>query len=487
MSARLSAQRRLSGSALLTTFVTVTASANDTNYQNYVVGERALGLGGAFTALADDASGAYYNPAGLALVPASGLSASLNIYGVEKQKRTRAYTEEIDLTQVSVDLEDTPVATIPTTVGLVRKFGGKLSDGISRHAIGFSTYVPYATSFSGGAALQGPVSQGHYVVTESDKTIWTGPTYAMRLNRQWSVGAAIFYSYRFASRKWESSVEQELPGTTLSSQFAINNSSVEWSSGEIFGRVGVRYDPTSRWSLGLAASTPSAHIHGGADLFELRVLATASDSPGEDDLSYIAREATDAPTRNALAPEVRAGLAYRSKRRWMLSLDVSLHLAVEFDPVDIRSIPEAERPIAREHVDTVVRNTVVNANIGGEYFVAERVPIRGGFLTNFATSPDVQISNEAQLQHVDMYGATTSVGYASDEVEISVGVLYSFGRGKGAAWNDSQYVPQPVRNDFVYFYISGAQKALAKVATQLVGSENKSAPGPSKPVESPAE
>ena len=38
---------------------------DDTHHQDYPLGSRAVGLGGAFTALASDASGIFYNPAGL--------------------------------------------------------------------------------------------------------------------------------------------------------------------------------------------------------------------------------------------------------------------------------------------------------------------------------------------------------------------------------------------------------------------------------------
>ena len=44
------------------------ARADDVNFRPYIVGSRAAGMGGAFTALSDDGSGPYYNPGGLAFV-----------------------------------------------------------------------------------------------------------------------------------------------------------------------------------------------------------------------------------------------------------------------------------------------------------------------------------------------------------------------------------------------------------------------------------
>jgi len=48
------------------------------HYNNVIIGERAQGLGGAYSAVADDASGVYYNPAGLAFAQSNDISGSAN-------------------------------------------------------------------------------------------------------------------------------------------------------------------------------------------------------------------------------------------------------------------------------------------------------------------------------------------------------------------------------------------------------------------------
>ena len=48
--------------------------ADEGRYQDYVFGARAISLGGAFTAISNDASGIFYNPAGLVDVSRSNLS-----------------------------------------------------------------------------------------------------------------------------------------------------------------------------------------------------------------------------------------------------------------------------------------------------------------------------------------------------------------------------------------------------------------------------
>ena len=54
--------------------------ADQFHYIDIHVGERASGLAGAFTAISDDPSGAYYNPAGLAFTNKSYISVSTNTF-----------------------------------------------------------------------------------------------------------------------------------------------------------------------------------------------------------------------------------------------------------------------------------------------------------------------------------------------------------------------------------------------------------------------
>ena len=50
-------------------FVAPAVFADDLHYVNMLVGNRAAGLGGAYTAISDDPTGCYYNPAGIAFSP----------------------------------------------------------------------------------------------------------------------------------------------------------------------------------------------------------------------------------------------------------------------------------------------------------------------------------------------------------------------------------------------------------------------------------
>ena len=54
------------------------AWADSYHYKNLIVGDRASGMGGAYTAISDDPSGLYYNPAGIVYSQGTNVSASAN-------------------------------------------------------------------------------------------------------------------------------------------------------------------------------------------------------------------------------------------------------------------------------------------------------------------------------------------------------------------------------------------------------------------------
>ena len=64
--------------------IPVTSLGADNNYQDFLVGGRAIGLGGAFTATANDVTSLLYNPAGLSFVESTSAQLSTSLYGIER-------------------------------------------------------------------------------------------------------------------------------------------------------------------------------------------------------------------------------------------------------------------------------------------------------------------------------------------------------------------------------------------------------------------
>ena len=99
------------------------AAVLQNHYKNILVGERASGMGGAFVAISDDASGTFYNPAGLTYAAYSTISGSTNTYYSKDQNYSNAIGTK-DWTRKSQSL-------LPNFFGMVKKLNENLSLGIS--------------------------------------------------------------------------------------------------------------------------------------------------------------------------------------------------------------------------------------------------------------------------------------------------------------------------------------------------------------------
>src|SRR5262249_24447731 len=158
-----------------------TALADDSNYRPYLIGARAGGMGGAFTALADDPSGPYYNPAGIVVAKKSQLSLSGSLFGLVSESTKDALGDVRDFD--SADLQTFPIQTSG-----IYKLGPDPPEK-SPDAVAFSIFVPTSVTQSGRDYLG--TQQSSFSLAFSEDDVWVGPTYAHRFGRR-CVGACLF-------------------------------------------------------------------------------------------------------------------------------------------------------------------------------------------------------------------------------------------------------------------------------------------------------
>ena len=126
--------------------------ADESHYHDYPVGDRALGLGGAFTALADDASAAYHNPAGLAEVPSSSFSLSGALYGRSKETLEADFPVFVEggdggfrEERVRGTSRDSGFVTAPTMAAWMLRVREGAPDGTGRVQLAVSAVTPDKT------------------------------------------------------------------------------------------------------------------------------------------------------------------------------------------------------------------------------------------------------------------------------------------------------------------------------------------------------
>jgi long-chain fatty acid transport protein len=444
--------------AVLSMMLAPAARASDTHYQDLLLGQRAMGMGGAFVSLADDPSSSFYNPAGLALMGRTSAGASLGIYGIERRAVDRGFAGPLD----AVDLRHTAFPIIATTFAVATRFGRGASP---RNAIGFSLFLPFSDSQSLSRLVQRGGEAGVYQVGENDRTLWVGPSYARRFGSGLSMGFSMFYESRSFSRTSEFSNflltprgGQSCAGTPLACSLAT---SIDATTGGLFLRVGALWKIDAEWRLGMAFSTPTLHLHGSADVSSRRLVA----SPGGVDFVVVGESGVPAYTRRPF--EIRFGAAYEESEAFTWSIDVSLH-----GPLVYRRFDTSAMLVDPLLVREVRREAVVNVNLGAEYFPTHYLPLRFGLFTNWSSAPEIpDRTREPYLARVHRFGASVSVGYRGDGYGIDFGVSAQFGSGVAQAFDpDDQTILRRagVNHTLIYFFVSGIGTAIARNLNRLL-------------------
>src|SRR5205823_5900415 len=101
---------------------------------------RAVGIGGAFTAVADDPSAVWFNPAGLAQIRATTLQLGLDLVSPSFKYTPQSCTPGGAPSTSCASIESAQTAPLPT-IGFSTRFAGKNGNDPSRLAVGFGTFV----------------------------------------------------------------------------------------------------------------------------------------------------------------------------------------------------------------------------------------------------------------------------------------------------------------------------------------------------------
>ena len=151
------------------------AGAQGLYYRTIPIGERAIGLGGAYTGIAGDPSATYYNPAGLMSGGRFALLGSLSSIVYTKQKIENAFQVE----GASRDLESSHMTTLPHFIGTVVKFGKK-AFGDHRYAIAYSSFEVGRERLNVGFTAINPEGSADLRVHDDYRMRWWGVAFAVQ-------------------------------------------------------------------------------------------------------------------------------------------------------------------------------------------------------------------------------------------------------------------------------------------------------------------
>lgn len=377
----------------------IPAHADEYHYNNILIGDRAAGMGGAYTAISDDPSGLFYNPAGIAYAQGSNVSVSANALHQTKTVYKNALGNGNDYVRESF-------ALLPNFFGIIQPLG--------KGKVGFSYAVPDSVIEDQNQTFYSPnanVSRYALNFNKSDSTYYFGPSYAIELTEEFSVGATLYGHYR--RNEWLSNQLINLS----SGKYEWDNlfyKSTEWGIKPI---LGLMWSPTSRLSTGLSLSKVSI-IQADAAYQTICAgdIPTPAGGTAICDPTYVPgtapfRVVTLSNSKRVYPTTSTLGIAYFHSKALIVSGDISYNSKVEDSAFGNRE-------------------ATWNAALGTEYYLDEKWAIKGGFFTDRANTPKIQSGDANAFDHVDLYGVSMSASYFTRQSSITGGVTFRYGNGQ---------------------------------------------------------
>ncbi|GMT49595.1 MAG: hypothetical protein IEMM0008_1134 [bacterium] len=380
--------------------MTQPAFADYWNQRNFLMGERAAMMGGAYTALSEDISGTFYNPAGLAFVEETSISMASSVYQYSNYQRTDVRAS------VSSDLKGNyeRFNLVPSTFGINYVLGDGMNIAVSIYQLDNCEFD--SLNASSTRILKFNLRSQSYLI---------GPTLAVRIGDDMAFGISVFYHY---VQSGVSITDDRVtgPGQSRTAQFQL-----QATSGGITPVIGFKWYMTDRWQLGIMYGVQTIHTNGSSS-FARTFTSTAGNTPPKN---------LQSEGDFRLPHRMTVGLAYEIKKHFTLALDVLYYFKLNY-PSD-QDFNSTSSTIQGSYVE----KAHFNVSLGGEIYLSKKMALRFGFFTNTSSASDKDAS-----ERVDVYGFTTGIGYISKGLSSGIGVITSYGEsdtqfsqvGSGARW-----------------------------------------------------
>ena len=368
------------------------AFADEYHYNNILIGDRSSGMGGAYTAISEDPSGLYYNPAGIVYASGNNLSGSMNSY----HNTSTTYKDVLGGNQ---DWERNSSSILPNFFGIIQSLGeGKL--GFS-YAVTDDTQENQDQTFTNILTTLGVADTFKINFNNLDSTFLLGPSYAKKITDDLSLGITLYGYFRDQERILN------LLLTYPSGDYDWTNQYLHIKEVGLTPVLGVMWSPFDKVSLGMSirqtmimdSKTTVQNMCRGA-------VGSSCSSATVTESTVTSDEKSSYPLTTTF------GAAYFVNNALLVSGDFSYYFA------------------AGDGLSEKVATW--NGAAGVEYYVNSDWALRGGVFTNHANTNELKsgITTYNQPEHVDIYGGSLSVSHFSKSSSITLGGSLSMGDGK---------------------------------------------------------
>ena len=427
--------------------------ADQFHYNNFLMGTRAMGLGGAFTAVSDDASGLFYNPAGLAFALSNDISGSANALYDKKTTYEDAIGGEKFI--------ENSGGSLPSFFGGLQK----LDRYVPKAVFAFGTFntdgdlKDQNTLYENLNHFGTRIERYHRTINARSSTFQVGAAVGYRIRSNLAVGFGLNYFKIDELVQEYQDVKQEFPinidgQSYLGTKIYTQNVREHLNAFGVQPALGIQVLLPAGFALGLSykqSILASESLTG--DYYSRSTYLTPTEKaqfdqraapgglgsadPFRADESIVGIKADNA--LGAMPVEIRAGAAWFASPAVLWTFDVTHHTGVKVKQfAAVHGRPKYQR------------EPTTNLASGVEYFVMPSFPLRLGIFTNNDARPEVakgdpkssENSNPCldpkwakkycdQSDHIDYMGGSLFIAWVQPNSQVAAGVVMQQGEGQG--------------------------------------------------------
>lgn len=440
------------------------------NFSDVLMGDRAMGMGGAFAGVADDSSALYYNPAGLGFTSSPNISAAVNAFQTTHRDYKNVFAGKDSFYEDSQDV-------IPSFTGGVIDLK-KLSDGT--HGAFTLQNLTQQSSNQNDFVRRPDINVDYLHRAEKSQLgeLVFNAGIGKRVAANTALGVSIGGRQLTFDRQQFQDVTTKVSlknvkladavganktlflGRSRNTRLSANAISIELGSGLLWAPVPWLSIGGSVFSdvvlkQGLTSESDEIAIYHYNDLSlpgaaDFEPLPTADKDKAQKEIDSLSNKTLQRTTSNNEASAITTKTPPQKvkiedkmsigRNRFRLGVAVfpSPQLLLTFDAVGHHTTTEW---ILSSDTATEL---VVNFHQGLEYFFSPRFFLRQGLFTNFDARPK-DLSILRYTERVDFAGASLFFGTQTADSQFSLGGIFQYGWGE-ALKLEGQTKPTPVRD-----------------------------------------
>jgi hypothetical protein len=389
----------------------------DSHYWNLQYGTRSTLLGGAVIGSVTDLSATYYNPGAVSLFKDPKLILSAKVYQFEKITVVNGAGENKDLDYSSISPSPTFVAfniDIDSTGSNCLAFSL-----LTRQSMNFELETRQIGEEPNISGLKGNLTAGGLSLVQNFDDIWGGLTFSHKLNDVIGIGVTAYVAYHNQTTNFKTIVEALDSLNQISSLIVFRN--LKFNTYGVLLKTGVAFN-FNPLTLGFTVTTPDLNILGTGSYGYHNFINIPND-PSQNVFQSNYQDELKSIYKTSWA--VGVGAAY-----WWQSL--SLHISAEwynavnkYNVVTLDPLYSQSTGNTFTHEITQQLKSIINAGIGADYILNDKVSFAGSFITDFSAS-DPNAGSNLSFSNGDIYHISGGSYFNMGSSEITLGLSYSF-------------------------------------------------------------